>query len=300
MLQSKWVRMVIGLVNEWSAKDPFTYSAAVAYYTLFSFPALVIVLISISTLFLEGGRLESEIYNYLSGIVGASGTQKLEETIHQTELNGDDDVTLILGMGILLYASLRLFKQLQTALNHIWDCATYKHPSILALLRQRLLSFTVMLAIGFTLIASLLLTTLLTALSDWLMQYIVDSFIIFFRLLHVAVSFCTITLLFTLMLKLLPDTRVQWKSAALGGGVSAALFLIGEYALGLYFDIFAPQTSYGVAGAFILLMLWVSYSSIILFFGAQVSRSHQENRFAYHADAQDSSSGSVTEAVQTQ
>lgn len=268
------LRFWIDTGKRWMDDDPFTHSAAIAYYTIFSLPALLIILMGIGSVFLENGRMEDEIVRYLEGSLGTEAA----ENIHQAMVNSlgtyDSGWAFLVGAVLLLMTSLRLFMQLQKALNVIWKTEAESDGAILKLIRQRLISFSVMVSFGFVLLVSLVVTTTLTALGEWLARYVPDYLLMVFHLVNWGLSLATITLIFTIIFKLLPDRFVPWKAAAAGGLASACLFVLGEYGLGIYFNIAEPQSAYGLAGSLILLMLWVSYSCVILFFGAQVSRSY--------------------------
>jgi membrane protein len=270
----KFIAPIQKFINEWMLADPFTHSAAVAYYTLFSFPPLIIVLISMSSFFFSGGQFEAEVYNYLAGIMGQSSAEYFQETVARSALSQSSGLMLLVGIGLLLVTSLRLFLQLQNGLNSIWS-VDISQDNYKDLIRRRLVSFAIILAIGFTLLASLLLTTVLSALSGWLSRYMSDTMLQLFHVLDFLLSIATITALFTLMLKALPDRKVSWTSAFYGALVATVLFQFGEYALSYYFEYFDPESAYGVAGSIVLLLIWVSYSANILFLGAQVSKNYQ-------------------------
>lgn len=262
-------------ILNWYDNDPFTRSAAIAYYTIFSFPALIIVMMGIANSLIDKNIIETSIIGYLKKIIGKDAAVETFQIVDRVNINQNDNLIFIFGIIVILFTALRLFMQLQKGLNDVWDVETNKF-SWKRLLRQRAYSFGLMISISFLLIVSLVVTSSITALSDWMSNNISDQLQIFVHVINFVISFAIISFLFTLILKILPDIHIDWKVAIAGGFVTTILFLIGQYALSIYFDIAEPQSAYGVSGSIILLMLWVSYSSVILLFGAEFSKAYKE------------------------
>lgn len=265
----------------WYKRDPFTHSAAIAYYTIFSFPALVIVLMAIAGIVFDEETVRRQILSYLRTMFGKQAASNLFETVEKSNVQNDGMVLFIVGVVMLLLTAIRLFMQLQIALNNIWGIDT-KRKSWISFILQRAQSFGVMISIGFVLLVSLLMTTWLTYVSDYLSAHLDDSIKIFLHAINLVISYSTITLLFMLMIKMLPDKFVPIGAALRGGALSAFLFLIGEYALSAYFGISKPDSAYGVTGSIILLMLWVSYSCLILLFGAEFAKAYADTKRKKH------------------
>lgn len=262
-------------VNNWLRHEPFTYSAAVAFYTLFSFPAVMIILMATTSVLFSDLHLEGALFAYMERILGKDvGEGIWRQAIEQQLLGKETGWAFWFGGIFLLLSSLRLFMQLQRAFNRIWEVvpSSTRVFDIYGYLRKRLLSFLTLIIAGLALALSISTTALLTAAGEWLLAFMPFGTLILTRVLHVAVSWATLSLVFSVILQILPDTKVPWLRALEGGMVSAFLFLLGEYALGIYFDIAEPASAYGVAGSLILFMLWVSYSCLLLLFGAEVSR----------------------------
>ncbi len=271
------IKKTHSLIKQWLDNEPFTYSAAVSYYTLFSLPALILILISASSFFLNDQSFEIKLYEFISSMLGEQGVEDIKRAIDASKISDANGWMLLFGITLLVLASLRLFAQLQRALNNIWKVDSKKVITFKTLIGRRLISLAVLAAIGFTLLTSTLITAIINSLSKWIAFHFSETVLIIFTALDFLLSFITISVLFTLLMKLLPDKKVLWKSAALGGVTSTVLFVIGEYVLNIYFSIFTPQSAYGAASSFVMLMLWVSYSSLILFFGAQVAYSYQHS-----------------------
>lgn len=263
-------------IINWYNNDPFSQSAAIAYYTIFSFPALVFIYLALASLFNDKEHIQQEVVSYIGSIVGKEGAGNIQSIIESTAPSYTSFWALAFGAIILIFAGLKLFLQLQKTLNMIWRVEVDKHVNILSLVKQRVIALSVMMGIGFVLIASLFITSLLAALGDYISSHISEEFMLLIKLANIAISVCTITLLFTILLKMLPDVEILWKYAFAGGLVSAILFIIGEYLLGLYFELAKPASAYGVTASVILLMLWVSYTTVILLFGAEFSKAALE------------------------
>jgi len=260
-------------VVNWWKRDPFTQSAAIAYYTIFSFPALMILYFASASLFIEQDQLQAQTYTFLSDKFGENSASQFKDIIKNSAPDQTSLWAFLIGGATLLFAGLKLFMQFQKALNHIWGISEKFAKGFKALVWRRAVSFSVMLGIGFTLFASLLMTSLITVFTTWIMTHLPDYFAYLFHGMNLAISLSIITFMFALLLKELPDIEVTWRHSLVGALISALLYLLGEYMMGLYFGIAKPDSAYGVTGSIILLMLWVSYSSVILLLGAEISKS---------------------------
>lgn len=264
-------------IINWYNRDPFTRSAAISYYTIFSFPALLIILMSIANFFIDAHIVESNVVSYMATILGEDGAEQAFKIVDRVNLQENDRLILMFGVFMLFLTSLRLFMQLQKALNEIWETKS-EGFSIRQLIVRRALSFAVIISIGFVLLVSLLLTSMLTALGDWLAQHISVHIYAAFHVINLLFSWCVISSLFAVIIKMLPDRRIRMTDALRGGAISAGLFMLGQYLLNIYFSIAEPESAYGVSGSIILLMIWVSYSALILLFGAEFSKAYVDRR----------------------
>ena len=267
-------------VVSWWKRDPFTQSAAVAYYTIFSFPALMILYFASASLFVEQDQLQMQAYGFLSEKFGEASAGQFEQIISNTAPKQSNLSAFAIGGVTLLFAGLKLFMQFQKALNHIWGVDKSAIKGVKALIWRRAVSFGVMLGIGFTLLVSLLMTSSITVFTTWMMQYLPEYFTYMFHGMNFLISLTIITFMFSLLLKELPDIDVTWRHSTVGAFISALLFIFGEYVISIYFGVAKPGSAYGVTGSIILLMLWVSYSSVILLLGAEISKSYCDTQKA--------------------
>lgn len=264
--------------KEWNAYNPFRQSATVAYYAIFSIPALLVIVVACAGFAFGTEAVRGQISTQISSALGVDAAEQIESIIANAGLhNRSSLVATIISIVTLILGSTGVFGQLQTSLNEIWEvkpAPTQSKKKWLKMLRDRLLSFGLVLSIGFLLLVSLSITALLSALSSWIQQRWPDITVYLFELINFSVSLGIFTILFALMFKLLPDIKIKWKDVWIGAIVTALLFMLGKFGMGIYFGKANPASTYGAAGSIILLMLWVSYSCMILFFGAQFTKQH--------------------------
>ncbi|HEY8190678.1 MAG TPA: YihY/virulence factor BrkB family protein [Micavibrio sp.] len=270
--------LLLKTIRQWWARDPFTQSASAAYYAVFSMPGLLISVVALASLVFDRHTIQTEIIHHMQAVMGRDSSALLEKIIAGTQREDQGGAAMAVGLLTLLFGATGLFVQLQHALNHIWEVEVKKTSSVLRFIRNRATAFGVMISIGFLLMVSLTLTALLGALSDRLLLYVPVYTVVLFHMLDLAVSLGIISLLFALMFRVLPDVRLEWRFALLGGLISALLFKAGEYSLGFYFNLASPESAFGAAGSIVLLMIWVFYSCLILLFGAELTKIYALSR----------------------
>lgn len=263
--------------QSWLSHDPFSLSAAAAYYAIFSLPGLMMIIITIAAIFFDKQSVEDQVLGQIRSIMGWDVAQSINEIVDKAQSKDRDIWAFIIGIATLLFGATGLFIHLQHALNQIWEVEVKQSASVIKFLQDRATSFGIILAIGFLLMVSLVLTSFLTATSEWIASHYPDYFLYLFLTVDVGLSFLISAFLFGLIFKVLPDAHVNWKEAIFGGALSASLFTIGEYLFNLYFKIAEPQSTFGAAGSVILLMLWVSYSCMILLLGAEFTKIYAES-----------------------
>jgi len=255
--------------KEWNNKDPFRQSAVIAYYAIFSIPGLLVLIISIAGYFFGKDTVNKDFLAQISNTMGADIALQLEEMLTKAGQLKSSVFASVIGIIVLLVGATGVFVELQKTLNIIWKVKVIPQKGILLILKARLFSFGLIIAIAFLLLISLIISTVLAAMSNWI---VIDSSGLmetFFKILNFTFSLAIISLLFAFMFKILPDAKIKWKHVWLGSIVTGLLFTIGKTALAFYFAKAQPASIYGAAGSVILILLWVSYSSMILFFGAE-------------------------------
>jgi membrane protein len=260
--------------NEWWRKDPFRESAVIAYYAIFSIPGLLMLIIAIAGYFFGKDSVIQNILNQISDTMGKDIAIQIRDILIK---EGDAKTTLwgsIIGIITILVGSTGVFVELQKTFNLIWQVKVVPKLGILSILKARLFSFGLILAIAFLLTISLVISTALAAMNNWIRIGSSDATAVFFNILNFIISLGVISTLFGLMFKILPDAKIKWKHVWLGSIVTGLLFTIGKTALAYYFGKANPASVYGAAGTIILMLLWVSYSSMILFFGAEFTAAY--------------------------
>lgn len=256
----------------WKKSDPFRQSAVVAYYAIFSIPPLLIIIIAFVGFVFGEEAIRGEISSQISDIMGEDTALQIEKIIANINKNESSKWAAIISIITLFVGCTGVFVQLQIILNEIWEIKVTAKRKFLKSLKDRLLSFGLILSIGFLLLVSLILTTALSVLSDWIRNYLPSFLMIVFQLIDFILSFGVVTVLFALMFKILPDARIRWNDVWVGAIVTALLFIVGKFGLAIYFGKAEPASAYGAAGSIILIMLWVSYSCMLVLFGAEFTK----------------------------
>jgi membrane protein len=266
---------------EWNKRDPFRQSAVIAYYSIFSLPGLLVLIVTITGYFFTRDAVTHNIINQISSTFGSNVAKQMESLL--TNAGGAKQTILgsIIGVATLLIGATGVFIALQKTLNEIWEVkpSDKQRTGILLLLKNRLFSFGLILAIAFLLMISLVLSTALSAVGEWFRGDGSDAMIYVFNIINFIFSLIVISFLFGLIFKILPDTRIKWNRVWMGSLVTGVLFTIGKTALGFYFGKATPESAYGAGGSIVLLLLWVSYSSMILFFGAEFTYTYSKRFF---------------------
>lgn len=259
-------------VNEFLEDRAPRLGAALAFYTIFSLAPLLIIVITLAGFFFDTETVRSQLLGQFQGLIGADGAELIRGMVEATREEHQRGILATgLGLVVLLFGALGVFGQLQDAFNTIWEVQPREGAGIMRLVQQRLLSLTMVLGVGFLLIVSLVISALLASLADFMGQ-ILPGFDIILTLLNLLLSFGILTLLFALMFKYLPDVEIPWGKVWIGAGLTAFLFLIGQFAIGLYLGTTDVGSAFGAAGSLVILLIWVYYSTQILFFGAEFTQ----------------------------
>ena len=271
--------------------EPFNMSIIISYYTIFSLPGLLVIIVNIAGYFFGREAVTGEITSQIQGTIGGDTAKDIERIIANANQTEGSTLASILGVATLLFGATGVFYNLQLIFNKIWEVKPRpKGGMVLKLIKDRVFSFGLILVVGFILLVSLVLSAALSALSNWVTNHISESLKILFKALDIIVSLGVITVLFAALFKFLPDAKVRWRTVWLGAVLTSALFVVAKFALGLYFGTSEPGSTYGAAGTIILIMLWVSYAGMILIFGGlftkvYASRKGHRTEASDHAEA---------------
>lgn len=263
---------------QWSEREPFRNSAVISFYTIFSLPGLLVIIINLAGYFYGEKAVTRRISSEIGNMIGRDIAEYIEAIIANASVQQEFTFSSLVGVGTLIFGATGVFYQLQQTLNIIWEVKPQPKRKIVKMVLDRMFSFGLILAVGFLLLVSLVLSTLLSMLSNWVAFYFSEAFNVAFRILDFSLSLGVITFLFAAIYKFLPDAEISWRDVWIGGLVTALLFVIAKFALGFYFGHSNPASAYGAAGTIILLMLWVSYAGLILLFGAEFTRIYASRR----------------------
>lgn len=272
----KLFRYLKQVIKEFSADNIFKYSASLAYYTVFSIAPLLLIVTTLSGLFFGKEAVRGEVYDQLSELIGSVAAIQVQDTIKNIHLTGNNFFATMVSIVILLIGSTTIFGEMQDSLNKIWGLRIKTKRVWWKLILTRLLSFSLIISIGFLLVVTLILNALVTAFGTFIAQYIFSYSVYLIEITEALLSFIVSAFLFSLMFKILPDAKIKWKDVLLGGCITAVFFTIGKLGISFYLAKSNLTSLYGAAGSIIILMVWVYYSAIILYLGAEFTKVHSK------------------------
>lgn len=254
------------------------YSAALAYTTIFSFGPLLVVIIFLCSIFFGQEATQGKIYDQMVQFVGQDAALQLQTIIKNASLSNQGTLAAVIGIITLLLGATAVFAEIQDSINTIWGFKAKPKKGLLKLLRNRFLSFSVVVSLGFLLLVSLAVSTVIEGLSDKLKASFPDVTVAIFYILNLLISFVVITALFALIFKVLPDAKTKWKDIWPGALASGILFMIGKFAISFYIGRSNVGSTYGAAGSLVILLLWVYYSAMILYLGAEFAKAWSSHK----------------------
>lgn len=259
--------------REFSNDNASKLSASLSYYTIFSLAPMLMIVISIAGIFLGKEAIQGELFGQINNLIGNAAAKQIQELIKNAEQSNKSGIAAIIGFGTLLLGATGVFAEIQDSINYIWSLKAKPKNSWLKYIINRFLSFSLILTLGFLLLISLTINALLSLFDKQLQIYFESSFTVFiFMVVNTFFIWATITLLFGVIIKVLPDGKVSWKDTLVGAGITSFLFMIGKFLIGIYLGQSSVTSAYGAAGSIVLILLWVYYSSIILYFGAEFTK----------------------------
>jgi membrane protein len=252
--------------------NAFKLSASLSYYTVFALAPLLIIIISLSGYFLGKDAVEGRIYEQLNGLIGNDAALQVQQLISNAQHSHATSIGTIIGIVILFIGATGVFTEIQGSINFIWSVRAKPKKGWLKFLGNRLLSFSLVIGLGFVLLVSLIINAVLTLLNNRLVQKFPTYNPDLFNALNSVIILAVITCLFAVIYKVLPDAKIAWKDAWIGSLVTAGLFLVGKYLIGLYLGRANLGITYGTAASIVIILTWVYYSSVILYFGAEFTK----------------------------
>jgi len=248
----------------------FKLSAALAFYTIFSLPAMLIIIVSISDVFYGRAAVEGRLFHQISNFVSTDAALQIQQIVRGAALSNSSTFATIVGISTLLFGATSMFGEIQDSINFIWKLKAKprKGRGFLKLVINRLLSFSIVVSLGFLLLVSLMVNGLMAALIDRLTEMFPHLTVIMVYVFNVILTFGITALLFAMIFKVLPDAKIKWRHVRAGAFTTAILFMLGKFLIGYYLGHSKMSNTYGAAGSVIVMLLWVYYSAMILYFGA--------------------------------
>jgi len=247
-------------------------SAALSYYTIFSLAPMLLVMISVLSIFFGREAIQGQVFSQIHDLVGNEAARQLQEILKNASLSDKSGVAAAVGIGTLLVGATGVFAEIQSSINYIWSIEARPEKGWLKYIQTRLLSFSLILTLGFLLLVSLGVNAIVDLLGQQLAEYFSTASIIFFYVVNIAITLLVITTLFAVIFKVLPDGKIRWRECFVGAAFTAILFGIGKFCISFYIGQSDLGVTYGASASIIILLTWVYYSSIILYFGAEFTK----------------------------
>jgi membrane protein len=261
-------------VAQFMENNSFRLAAALAYNTIFSLPPLLLIIIATAGRIWGEEAISGQLDTQLASMVGADAAKEIQSMIKNATLTGTGGLASAIGVATLVFAATTFFVTLQDSLNSIWNIKVKPTNSMLKVAKDRFLSFGLILSIAFLMLISLVISAVLSFFTDYLTQIFPAVAVFFIHLLNIVVSLGFITLLFALIYKYLPDAIIRWKDVWVGSFLTALLFVIGKFGIGWYIGNNDVGSAYGAAGSVIIILVWIYYSSLIVFFGSEFTQQY--------------------------
>lgn len=248
-------------------------SASLSYYTIFGIGPMMLVIIFFANLFWAREAINGSIYHQLSGLLGKQAALQIQEIIKNASVSGNN-FAAVFGFVMLVVAATSVFNEMQSSLNLIWNLKVKKGSGWLLMLKNRLLSFSITASLSFLLLVSLSISSLLDGLMGNLQEVFPHIGFVVIYASNIVLTLFVVAVLFAIIYRVLPDAIIGWRDVAAGAIFTAVLFMIGKFCITIYISHSSMSTSYGSAGSLVILLLWVYYSSIILYFGAEFTKAY--------------------------
>ena len=249
-------------------------SGSLAYSTIFSIGPLFIVLIYLCSIFLGREAAQGKVYIYLTDLLGNNTAMQLQNIIKDAAVSEHGHMMVTIGIIMLIIGATSIFAEIQDSINSIWRLKPKPKKGWLKMIQNRLLSFSIIISLGFLLLVSLTVTAFIDGFSDRLERLFPGIAVVVFYIFNQVVTFVVVTLIFGVIFKVLPDAKIKWKDVFGGSVVTALLFMLGKFAISVYINKSNIGSIYGTTGSLIILLLWIYYSSIILYFGAEFTKAY--------------------------
>lgn len=268
-----WRDVAVTTLKNWFAHDSLAESAALAYYTIFSLAPVLLIVVAIAGAVFGTDAVRGRIVGQFAGLMGREQAKMIQTVLQKTQEGKSSGLAAVVGIVTLVVGASGVFAQFQSSLNRIWEVKPKPGHFFRDFIRKRLLSFAIVVAIGFLLLVSLVVSTGIEALRNYVSQRFAGD-AVWLEWANAILSFALFTLLFAMIYRILPDAKIPWRDVWLGAFVTSLLFVIGKWAIGLYMGRAAVTSAFGAAGSIVALLVWVYYASFIVLFGAEFTRAY--------------------------
>lgn len=258
-------------VNEFMQDKALQLGAALSFYALLSLAPLLVVFVGVAGMVFGRDAASGQLVGELQRLIGPQGAQVAQTVLQHAATPKGNILAVVIGIAVLLFGATGVFVQLQSSLNQIWEVQVRPGQGVRGVIRERLMSLLMVVLIGFLLLATVIVSAVLTTIATY-MTHLVPSFSGTWHVVDIAISLIITTLLFAIIFKVLPDVEISWGDVWIGAIVTAILFTIGKILIGLYLGHSSVGSVYGAAGSVVVLMVWIYYSSLILFLGAEFTQ----------------------------
>lgn len=277
ILELKYIKILVDSIKDFTSNESMSFAAGTAFYTIFSLPAFLIIILNVGASIHEKEEIREEIFTQITSLAGDESRQTLESILENFAFNADDMISASVAVLILMFSATTVFVSIQNAINHIWHIRPKPTRGWLKLAIDRLLSFSVVLVIGFILVLSLVLDAVVSFTFGKIDELLINVDLKLIYYVEIIVSQFILIVIFALMYKILPDANVRWKDTWAGAIITALLFIVGKFLIGFYMGTNDISSTYGAAGSLVILLIWIYYSVVIFLFGAQITFYIAEN-----------------------
>ena len=264
-------------VTEFLGDHGMKLSASLSYYTIFSLGPVLIIVISLAGIFFGRDAVQGKIYYQIHGLVGNQAALQIQDIIKNIEHTQSGTQGAVVGIVILIIGATSVFTEIQDSINFIWSIKAKPKRGLVKFMLDRILSFSLIVSFGFILMVSLAIHAFVDLLYERLTHFVADRFLVVFIGINYMLLFVVISVLFAIIFKVLPDATVRWRDAFVGAGFTALLFLAGKFVIGFYLGNSTIGETFGAAASIIILLVWVYYSSVLLYFGAEFTKVYTLN-----------------------
>ncbi len=266
--------IIKGAVDSFIDDSAIKLCASLSFYTVFSLPPLIIIIIALCGVFLGKEAVQGQLFFEIQSLVGPQVAIQIQDIVRNLKIYNNNGIAAFVGGLMLFFGASGVFSEIQSSINLIWKIEEHKKSGILGFLKNKLLSFSMIGTVSFLLIVCLVINTILDLMSHRLEYLLKDSTVIIIKIINLVIVFVVITFLFVLIFKTLPDKKMKWKYTWTAALSTSVLFMIGKYLIGIYLGNSNIMSTYGAAGTLIVLLTWVYYSAVILYFGAEIAKSY--------------------------